>query len=319
MEYHDYYKTLGVDRNASEKDIRKAYRQLARKYHPDVNPGDESAEDKFKEINEAYEVLSDKEKRSKYDQLGSSYQQWQQMGGQPGGFDWSGWTTGGGRSSGGGFRVEYADMNEMGGGDIFSDFFSSIFGGQTRPSSRSSGHRQRMERPGINGKDLEVTANITLDDAYHGTRRTVHIGSRSLEVKIPAGAHEGTRVRLSGQGEQGYAGGRQGDLYVNVHLLDHPTFRRESDDLHLELKVPLYTAVLGGSVQVPTLDGEVTLHIKPGAQSGQSVRLRGKGMPKLRLSGDHGDLYAHILIQVPTNLSEQEKALFSELSALRNT
>jgi curved DNA-binding protein len=311
MEYRDYYKILGVDRSASDKDIRKAYRKLARKFHPDVNPGDRSAEDKFKEINEAYEVLSDKEKRSKYDQLGRSYQQWQQMGGQPGGFDWSGWTSG---YPGGGFRVEYADMGDTGGGDLFSDFFRSIFGGG---QNRSSHRRQRSARPGINGKDLEVTANINLEDAYHGAKRTVRVGSRKLEVKIPAGAREGTRIRLARQGEPGYAGGRHGDLYVNVHLLDHPVFRRDGDDLHLELKVPLYTAVLGGSVQVPTLDGAVTLTIKPGTQSGQSVRLRGKGLPKLRLSGDHGDLYARILIQVPTSLSDKEKALFGDLRDLR--
>ncbi len=316
MEYHDYYKILGVDRQASEKDIRKAYRQLARKFHPDVNPGDKSAEEKFKEINEAYEVLSDKEKRSKYDQLGSSYQQWQRMGGQPGGFDWSGWTSGGGGFPGGGYRVEYADMNDIGGGDIFSDFFRNIFGGMGG-HNQPSGRRQRSERPGINGKDLEVTANITLEDAYHGTTRTVRVGSRTLDVKIPAGAREGTRVRLGSQGEPGYAGGRQGDLYVNVHLMEHPLFRTDGDDLHIDLKVPLYTAILGGRVQVPTLDGEVTLNIKPGTQSGQSVRLRGKGMPKLRLSGDYGDLYAHILVQVPTDLSDKEKALFDELRSLR--
>ncbi|MBN1565191.1 MAG: DnaJ domain-containing protein [Anaerolineae bacterium] len=314
MEYRDYYKILGVDRKASEKDIRKAYRQLARKYHPDVNPGDQTAEDKFKEINEAYEVLSDAEKRGKYDQLGSSYQQWQRMGGQPGGFDWSGWTTGGGRP-GGGYRVEYADLNDMGGGDLFSDFFRSIFGG-VGGQGRTSTRRQRAERPGINGQDLDVTANISLEDAYQGTTRTVRVGSRTLDVKIPAGAREGTRVRLSGQGEAGYAGGRSGDLYVNVQLLDHPQFRRDGDDLHLDLKVPLYTAVLGGSVAVPTLDGDVMLNIKPGTQSGQSVRLRGKGMPKLRQAGVYGDLYAHILIQIPTQLSEQEKALFDQLRSL---
>lgn len=311
MEYQDYYKVLGVDRKASEKDIRKAYRKLARKYHPDVNPGDESAEEKFKEINEAYEVLSDEEKRSKYDQLGQSYQQWQRMGGQPGGFDWSGWTTG--SNSGGfpgGYRVEYTNVDDLG-GDPFSDFFRNIFGGAPRAE------RQRRPRQGIRGQDLEVAANISLEDAYRGTTRVVQVGARKLTVKIPPGAKEGTRVRLARQGENGYAGGSPGDLDVVVHILDHPVFTRDGDDLHIDLKVPLYAAVLGGSVAVPTLNGEVNLRIQPGTQSGQSIRLKGKGMPRLRLSGNYGDLYAHVLIQVPTDLTEQELALFEDLRDLR--
>ncbi len=159
-------------------------------------------------------------------------------------------------------------------------------------------------------------AQITLEEAYHGTTRTVQVGDRRLNVSIPAGARTGTRVRLSGQGERGYAGGQNGDLYVIVEVADHPVFRREGDDLHLDLRVPLYTAVLGGPTKVPTLTGEVTLRIQPGTQSGQSVRLKGKGMPVLRQKGVYGDLYAHILVQVPTNLSETEQALFRELQAL---
>jgi len=308
MEYLDYYAILGVDRNASDKDIRKAYRRLARQYHPDVNPGDKQAEEKFKEINEAYQVLSDPEKRQKYDQLGSSYQQWQRTGGQPGGFDWSSWTSG----QPGGFRVEYMDADA---GDLFSEFFRSIFGegmGQTRPE------RRRASKAEIRGQDLEATAQISLEDAYHGTTRTVQIGQRKIDFKIPPGAQTGTRIRLKGQGERGYAGGQPGDLYVIVEVLDHAVFRREGDNLHMDLKVPLYTAVLGGSIQVPTLDGEVTLRIQPGTQSGQSVRLKGKGMPRLRQPNTHGDLYVRVLIQVPTKLSDHEKALFEELRALRN-
>lgn len=315
MEYRDYYKILGVDRSASDKDIRQAYRRLARKYHPDVNPDDRSAEDKFKEVNEAYEVLSDSEKRTKYDQLGQSYQQWQRMGGQPGGFDWSGWTTGGAGGFPGGYRVEYANVDDMG-GDVFSDFFRSIFGGTGGRAGRAE--RQRSARQSIRGQDLEVDANITLDDAYQGTTRVVQVGRRKLTVKIPSGAREGTRVRLSGQGEKGYAGGRPGDIDVIVHVMDHPAFRREGDDLHIDLKVPLYTAVLGGSMEVPTLDGHVKLRIQPGTQSGKSIRLKGKGMPRLRLTGNYGDLYAHVLVQVPTELTEQEQALFEDLRDLRS-
>jgi curved DNA-binding protein len=306
MEYVDYYKTLGVDRNASAKDIRKAYRKLARQYHPDVNPGSKQAEEKFKQINEAYQVLSDEQKRRKYDQLGSSYQQWQRTGGQPGGFDWSNWSS---RGQPGGFRVEYADAG--GEGDPFSDFFRNIFGGMGR------GERPRSTRRAVKGQDLEVTAQVTLEEAFAGTTRAVQLGQRSLTVKIPAGAQTGTRVRLKGQGEPGYAGGQPGDLYVIVSVADHPLFRREDDDLHMDLKIPLYTAVLGGNVQVRTLEGEVTLAIQPATQSGQTIRLRSKGMPRLRQPGVRGDLFAHILIQVPANLSAQEKALFEDLRGLR--
>ncbi|MBN1202134.1 MAG: DnaJ domain-containing protein [Anaerolineae bacterium] len=309
MEYRDYYKVLGVDRDASDKEIQRAFRRLARQYHPDVNPGDKAAEEKFKEINEAYEVLGDKEKRKKYDQLGQSYQQWQRMGGQPGGFDWSQWMGG----QPGGFRVEYAEP-DMGAGDVFSEFFRHIFGGAG--GAPRSGQR-RWSSQSMAGHDLEVVAQITLEDAYHSTTRTVQIGQRQLKVKIPAGAQTGTRVRLRGQGERGYAGGQPGNLYVIVKVLDHPVFDRDGDDLHLELKVPLYTAVLGGTLRVPTLEGDVSLQIRPGTQSGQTVRLRGKGMPRLQQHGVYGDLYAHILVQVPTNLSPHERELFEELSALR--
>lgn len=315
MEYRDYYKILGVERGASDKDIRKAFRRLARQYHPDVNPGDKKAEEQFKEINEAYQVLSDAEKRQKYDQLGQSYQQWERTGGQPGGFDWSRWSTG---QPGGGYRVEFTDADM--GGDLFSDFFRNIFGGGMGSQSRAERMTRTQQRPakqGIAGQDLEVIAQITLEEAYQGTTRVVQVGQRQLSVKIPAGAQEGTRVRLKGQGERGYAGGPAGALYVVVSVLDHPVFRREGDDLHIDLKVPLYTAVLGGSVQVPTLNGDVSLRVQPGTQSGQSIRLRGKGMPRLRQTDSFGDLYAHILVQVPANLTEQEKSLFEELRALR--
>jgi curved DNA-binding protein len=308
MEYPDYYKVLGVERDASKTDIKKAFRRLARKYHPDVNPGDDEAEEKFKQINEAYEALSDDEKRRKYDQLGQSYQQWQRMGGQPGGFDWSGWTSG----QPGGFRVEFTDTDLR--SDPFSDFFRSIFGGGG--GQAQSGHR-RASRQAIRGQDLEVTAQITLEDTYHGTSRQIQVGPRQLNVKIPAGAREGTRVRLRGQGEPGYAGGEPGDLDVIVKTLEHPLFHRDGDDLNLDLKISLYTAVLGGTVQVPTLDTPVTLRIQPGTQSGQSIRLRGKGMPRLREENIYGDLYARILIQVPTDLSKEELALFEKLRELR--
>lgn len=307
MEYQDYYETLGVDRSASDKEIRKAYRRLARQYHPDVNPGDAASEEKFKQVNEAYQVLSDADKRAKYDQLGQSYQQWQTTGGQPGGFNWSEWTTG--SQPGGGFRVEYADIN---GDDPFSDFFRNIFGG-------TGGARTSYQRQQIKGQDLEVTAQVTLEEVFHGTRRTVQIGGRRLDVNIPAGARDGMRIRLRGQAEPGYAGGQPGDLYVIVEMLPHPVYRREGADLHIDLKVPLVAAALGGTVSVPTLSGPVSLRVQPGTQSGQAIRLRGKGLPQVKQQNAAGDLYAHVLVQVPTELSERERALFEELRELRPT
>lgn len=315
MEYRDYYKILGVDRKASEKEIRKAYRSLARKYHPDVNPGDPKAEEKFKEINEAYEVLSNEDKRAKYDQLGRSYEQWQRTGGQPGGFDWSQWTSG--AQPGGGYRVEFTDA-DLGGEDLFSDFFRNIFGGGMGSFGGFETGRRTTRQASQRGQDLEVNVPITLEEAAHGTTRTLQVGSRQINVKIPAGAGEGTRVRLRGQGEPGFGNGQAGDLYVVTQMIEHPVFRREGDDLHTDLKIPLYTAVLGGEVRVQTLDGPVTLRIQPGTQSGRTVRLRNKGMPKLRRPDERGDLYAHVLVQVPTDLNEREKALFENLRAMRS-
>jgi curved DNA-binding protein len=308
MEYQDYYAELGVQRNASPNDIKKAYRRLARKYHPDLNPDDKEAEEKFKRVNEANEVLSDPQKRRKYDELGASFERWQTTGGQPDGYDWSQWVSG----QPGGHRFEFTDT-DFEPDDPLSDFFRAVFGGGT---SRRQGRRQ-SSRQAIRGHDLEVEAPVSLSDAYLGTTRTILSGQRRLNVKIPPGARDGTRVRLRGQGQRGYAGGEAGDLDVIVKVQPHPLFRREGDHLHLDLKVSLFTAVLGGSVTLATLDGDVTLHIQPGTQSGQIVRLREKGMPVLRQPGTYGDLYAHVLIQVPEDLSDEERALFEKLRALR--
>ena len=293
MDQHDYYKTLGVERTASAEDIKKAYRNLARKYHPDRNPGDKEAETRFKRINEAYEVLSDAEKRANYDRLGSHYQQ---FGGGAGGFNWADYNTGGPRY----------DFGEGG----FSDFFASIFGGRNRSET--------YKQP-IKGRDLEQPIEITLEEAYNGTERILSRGNnRRRTIRIPPGAREGTRIRLAGEGEPGFANGQPGDLYLVVSVKPHPTFERREDDLYTDLKIPLYTAVLGGDVVVPTLGGEVKLRIQPGTQSGQTVRVKGRGMPRLRQPEQHGDLFARILIQVPTDLSGRELALFEQLASLRS-
>ena len=288
MDYKDYYQILGVGRQADEKEIKRVYRQLALKYHPDKNPG---SEEKFKEINEAYEVLGDPEKRAKYDRLGSSYRAWERAGG-PGGFDWSQWV--GGRP--GSTRVEVDDL--FGGG--FSDFFDSVFGLGS----------QRLRR----GRDLEQPIAISLAEAYRGTTRTYQRNGRRLEVEIPAGARSGTRIRLSGAGDGDP--GRAGDLYLKVQVLDEPGVIRRGDNLHQEFQVDLYTAVLGGEVELQTIQGPVLLRVPPGSQPGQTFRLRGRGMPKLGSPTHHGDLFAKLQVVLPAELGEDERALFEQLAAL---
>ena len=313
MEYKDYYRILGVDRNATEKEIKQAYRRLARKYHPDVNPGDKEAEERFKEINEAYEVLSDPEKRRKYDQLGASWQQWQRMGGNPRDFDWSQWFSR--EWPGGRVHVEYGDLGDLFGEGIFSDFFRAIFGDVgTRPRARWWEARPRYAR----GQDYEQPVEISLEEAFRGTKRVLGKDGRRLEVTIPPGVRTGSRVRIAGQGGPGIGGGRPGDLYLKVTVLPHPIFKRQGDDLHCEVPVDLYTAVLGGEVRVPTLEGDVMLKIPPGTQGGQTFRLRGKGMPNLRNPRQRGDLYVKVQVQVPQNLSQRERELFRELAKRRS-
>lgn len=309
MEYKDYYKTLGVEKTADEKEIKKAYRRLARQFHPDVNPGDKAAESHFKEINEAYEVLSDAEKRRKYNELGQSYQRWQQTGGGPTGFDWNQWAPRGGT---GGTRVEYGDINDIFGRDSgFSDFFESIFAGMNAAPGRGAGQSTRAQ-------DFEHEIEITLDEAFHGGQRVIEMDGRRLEVKIPVGVKTGSRVRVAGEGiSAGGAGARRGDLYLRIKVLDHPSFERRNDDLHAEAQVDLFTALLGGEVRVPTLAGSVVLRIPAGTQSGRSFRLSGQGMPKLRSPQEHGDLYIKVRVMLPDKLNEREQKLVHEWAALR--
>jgi curved DNA-binding protein len=321
MEYKDYYKILGVSRNADEKEIKKAYRRLARQYHPDVNPGDKQAEARFKEINEAYEVLSDPEKRRKYDELGDSWQQWQRMGYDPRGFDWSRWTT----TPPGGVRVEFGDLGDLFGRGGFSDFFQAIFGGMGgRTAEDVFGRRSifdefaggRGATGAARGRDLEQPIEITLEEAYRGTQRILQVDGRRLEVKIPPGVKTGSRVRIAGEGI-GSPTGARGDLYLRVEVKPHSTFERKEQDLYCEVPVDLYTAVLGGEVRVPTLDGAVALRIPPETQSGRTFRLQGLGMPHLHAPGQRGDLYVKVRVVLPQGLSEKEKDLFRELARLR--
>ncbi len=310
MEYKDYYKILDVDRNASEKEVKRTYRRLARKLHPDVNPGDKGAEARFKEINEAYDVLGDPEKRAKYDRLGASWQQWQRAGRDPGGFDWSQSASPGAGAT----RVNFADLNELlggAGGSGFSDFFSSLFGGM------AGGARPQAQVRPRKGQDLRQPIDITLEEAFRGTTRTLIRDGRRIQASIPAGAKTGTKVRLTGQGTPGSSGGPAGNLYLTITVLPHNRFERKGDRLHTQIPVDFYTAVLGGKTEVETLAGSVQLSIPAGTQGGQVFRLRGKGMPKLRHKDEFGDLYAKVTIQIPKCLSKQEKELFTQLAELR--
>jgi curved DNA-binding protein len=320
MEYKDYYQILGVDRNASEKDIKRAYRQLARQLHPDVNPDDKRAEEKFKEINEAHEVLSDREKRVKYDQLGANWQQWQRMGRDPGQFDWSQWSTG----APGGVHFEWdGDLGNIFGGagaDMFSDFFRSLFGGTGgagRTRATDDLFRRTTGRRTTRGQDLEAPVEITLEEAFHGTTRMLEQDGRRIQVKIPPGARSGSKVRIAGKGSPGYGGGPTGDLYLNITVKPHPVLKREGDNLRCEVDVDLCTAVLGGQARISTLNGDVSLKIPPGTNGGKTFRLRGKGMPNPRHPKQRGDLLATVQVQVPQKLSPRERELFEELARLR--
>ncbi len=303
MDYKDYYKLLGVERNASESDIKRAYRKLAVQLHPDKNPGDSQAEERFKEVNEAYEVLGDPAKRARYDQLGSSYRAWERMGGAPGGFDWSQWSAG----RPGRVHVEMGDLGDLfGSAGGFSDFFNAIFGGTMAQAGSA--------RTAIRGRDLDQGVRLTLTEAFKGTTRTLDRNGKRLEVKIPAGATSGTRIRIAGQGER--SSGASGDLYLVVEV-DPSPFERRDDDLYIDVSTDLYTAVLGGQVQVPTPTGPVMLTVPAGSQPGQTFRLKGRGMPNLRTPSRHGDLFARLKVLLPTQLSDEDRALFEELSNSR--
>jgi curved DNA-binding protein len=322
MEYKDYYKILGVNRDANERDIKRAYRRLARQFHPDVNPDDQRAEEKFKEINEAYEVLGDPDKRTRYDRLGASWQQWQRTGRDPGHFDWSQWATGGP----GGARVEWSgDLGDLFGGagaDIFSDFFRAMFGGMGGGAGRTRATEDLFRRAASQrtrpGQDAQVPLEITLEEAFHGTTRVLEQDGHRVRIKIPQGARSGSKIRYAGKGSPGYQGSPSGDLHLTITVKPHPVFmREENDDLRCDVNVDLYTAVLGGEVRVSTLDGEVSLKIPAGTNSGKTFRLRGKGMPHPGDPTQHGDLLAAAQIQVPQALTTRERELFEELARLK--
>lgn len=350
VQFKDYYQTLGVPRDADEKAVRAAYRKLARKHHPDINPGDRAAEERFKEINEAYEVLADPAKRKMYDRYGEDWQRYRDAGftgDEPAGrapgagsrvdpSDFGSWFSGQtGGSAPEGFRVEYQNADEGG----FSDFFQTLFGRRAdRVGDRFGTSTSRPRR----GEDYEVAVDITFDEAFRGATRAFDVQTvepcptcngtgiargatcptcdgtgrvprtKTLEIRIPAGIATGGRVRVAGQGGPGQ-GGPSGDVYLRVTVLPDPRFERDGDDLRTDIEVPLYTALLGGEVEVPTPTGRVALTIPPESQSGRVFRLRGQGMPRLKRKGERGDLLARLRVVLPTGLTEEERSLVRQL------
>ena len=318
MQYKDYYKVLGVSEDASEKEIKKAYKKLAIKYHPDKNPDDQVAEEKFKEINEAYEVLGDPEKRKKYDKLGANWEAYQQSGGS--GFDWS--QFGGGPSGGTGGQTYYfeGDPSEFfrqgrSGGSGFSDFFEAFFGGGGFEQAFGQQHRQRRRQ--ATGRDVQAELPITLEEAYHGGSKVFEIGGQKLRIKIKPGAYDGQKLKLKGKGQAAPGGGPAGDLYLILRVQPHPNVERRGDDLAREQAIDLFTAVLGGKTTIPTLSGPVTITVKPGTSPGQTLRLRGKGMPRRNNPKQHGDLLVKVDVSIPQNLSDEERKIFEQLRKIR--
>lgn len=310
MEYKDYYKTLGVSKTADEKEIKKAYRKLAKQYHPDRNPDDPAAEARFKEVSEAYEVLSDEEKRQMYDRFGSQWQQYQRAGAGANGSPYGQQINPEDleRIFGQGFGG-FSGRSGSVGGSGFSDFFEALFGGgrpgRSTYTSNMGGFQQPLQR-------IEQEIDITLEEAFNGTTRLMSRQDGStLEAKIPAGVKTGSKIRL-----RGAVDGQ--DVYLNVNVTPHPKFERDGNDLKVAVPVDLYTAVLGGTAEVPTIDKIVKLNIPAGSNNGQTIRLRGLGMYKSGKKEERGDLYATLSIQLPTALSDEEKELFEQLRALRS-
>lgn len=308
MAFIDYYKVLGVERNATQDDIKKAYRKMARKYHPDLNKDDPNAKDKFQEINEANEVLSDPEKRKKYDEYGEhwkhadefkaereAYQRAQQSGGQS-----AYWYSVNGDDFMGGFG--------RGNASGFSDFFEQLFG-HGASAGRSGRGYNMMSR----GGDIEAQMNLSLREAAVTHKQTFSVNGENLRITIPAGIADGQMIKLKGHGEKGSNGAPDGDLYITFQIAPDPEFKREGDDLFTDIDIDLYTAVLGGSVNVKTINGMVKLKVNPGTQNDTKVRLRGKGFPVYKKEGTFGDLIVTYHVNIPTSLSEKQKELFTQL------
>ncbi|MDC6350587.1 J domain-containing protein [Zeaxanthinibacter sp. PT1] len=306
MAHKDYYQELGLSRSATDKEIKKAYRKLATEFHPDKTKGDKDKEERFKAISEAYGVLGNAEKRRQYDTLGSDWEQFQQSGSSYDEFMKM-------REQRRQYQQQYSGQYTQGdpfggassGGD-FSDIFENFFGGG------STGRGRRYARPAA---DVSGTVTISLHEAYNGTQRMLEVEGKSIKLKIKPGAYSGLQLRAKGKGQKGTQG-QAGDLYVNIAVEKHPVYERRGDDLYMNVEVDLFNALLGGKQQIPTLSGKVEMKLKAGTQNGQTLRLRGKGMPVYGKAGQYGDLFATLSVKLPVNLTEEQKAI---LQKLKNT
>jgi curved DNA-binding protein len=296
MDYKDYYKVLGVDKKASQDEIKKAYRKLAVQHHPDKNPGNKEAEEKFKLANEANEVLSDPEKRKKYDELGENWQQYERSANQGGGGNPFGGTQGGQH-----FYTEGEDAD-------FSDFFEQFFSGRTGGAGRAQGRSAN-----VRGGDYETEMEITLEEAYQGTSRIIQLENEKLKITTKPGAYTDQVLRIKGKGAKGSSEQHHGDLYVRIKVKPHPQFTRKGDDLYINHSIDLYTALLGGDIIVNTLSGQVKIKITEGTQNGKTIRLKGKGMPVYEEATKYGDLYVQLQVQIPEKLNDKQKELFNQI------
>jgi curved DNA-binding protein len=301
MDYKDYYKILGVDRKASDDDIRRVYRDLAKKYHPDRNPGDKQAEERFKDINEAYQVLSDPQKRNVYDRVGSDYSNWQRRG-APGNFNWEDYVRQYPGGMGGTRQVNYEDLEEMfgGAGGGFSDFFRAIFG--MREAEQATRARPQM---------YQQKLEIGIEEAYKGATRIIQNNGKQKQVRIPAGVKTGSKVRVAGAGPNGT------DLYLIISVTEDPRFERRGNDLHTTATVSVFTVLLGGEAEVETLDGKIKLNVPAGTQPEQVFRLAGRGMPHVKNANEKGDLYVRLKVQIPKYLSAKQRELLDEASRIK--
>lgn len=317
MEYRDYYKILGVDKKAGQDEIKKKYRKLAQKYHPDRNPDNKEAEEKFKELQEAYEVLKDPEKREKYDRLGANWKQYQHAGAGGGGFDFSEWArSGGGRQ----YRTSYEDMFGGGGGG-FSDFFESFFGGGFSGrqgfgrggfgGGRSAGYRQAK------GSDYEANIRLGLTDAYHGTSTVLNVEGKKIRVNLKPGVRDGQTLRVKGKGAPSPMGGENGDILLKLSVNNNTNFKVDGNDLRTIVEVDLYTALLGGKITVNTMTKPISINIPEETSNGRVFRLKGQGMPVYGRKDQFGDLYIKINVALPKKLTEEEKKLFRQLADMR--
>lgn len=309
MEYIDYYKVLGLKKDASEAEIKKAYRKLARKHHPDINPDDKDAEKKFQQVNEANQVLSDAENRKKYDKYGKDWKhadQFEKAGPQR---QYSGYGQPGGGSAGG-----FGGGGNFSGGD-FSDFFESMFGGGASSFGGGSSGSWGGSRQ-FRGQDFQAQMRLELREVYETHKRTITVNGKNIRLTIPAGVADGQVIKIPGYGGEGANGGPKGDLYLTFTIENRTTFQRDGDNLYANADIELYKAVLGGEITVDTFDGKVKLKVPPGTQNGTKIKLKGKGFPVYKKEGSSGDLYLTYLVQIPTDITEKQKELFTELANL---